>query len=156
MLGEVEEEPGQKRGGDERPLLFSVRSGAPFSMPGMMDTILNLGLNDKTTKGLAAITRNERFAYDSYRRLIQMFGKVAMGVDAGEFEKVLAERKKKTGAKMDIDLPPEVLKDVAEEFKAIVKEKTGREFPQDPLVQLEMAVEAVLRSWNIVRAKVFR
>ena len=155
-IGEVEKETGKDFGGAERPLLFSVRSGAPFSMPGMMDTILNLGLNDKTTKGLAAITRNERFAYDSYRRLIQMFGKVAMGVDAGEFEKVLAKRKKKAGAKMDIDLPPEVLREVAEEFKAIVKEKTGRAFPQDPLVQLEMAVEAVLRSWNNERAKEYR
>ena len=138
------------------PLLFSVRTGAPFSMPGMMDTILNLGLNDRTSKGLAAITRNERFAYDSYRRLIQMFGKVAMGVDAAVFERVLEERKSRTGAKMDIDLPPEQLREVAEEFKVIVKEHTGREFPQDPIVQLELAVEAVLRSWNNERAKEYR
>ena len=125
-------------------------------MPGMMDTILNLGLNDRTTEAMVAITGNERFAYDSYRRLIQMFGKVAMGADAAAFEKVLEERKRRTGAKMDIDLPPEQLKEVVREFKAIVKDQTGREFPQDPFVQLGMAVEAVLRSWNNDRAKEYR
>jgi pyruvate, orthophosphate dikinase len=155
-IADVEQLTGKKFGGEERPLLFSVRSGAPFSMPGMMDTILNLGLNDKTTERMASITKNERFAYDSYRRLIQMFGKIAMGVDAGAFEEVLAGKKHKSGAKMDIDLSPEDLREVAEEFKKIIKTQTGREFPQDPFVQLQLAVGAVLRSWNNDRAKEYR
>ena len=155
-IARVEEATGKKFGGQDRPLLFSVRSGAPFSMPGMMDTILNLGLNDVTTERLAAITRNTKFAYDSYRRLIQMFGKVAMGADAGAFEKVLEEHRKRAGAKMDIDLTPDELKEVVREFKAIVAGQTGKEFPQDPVVQLEMAVEAVLKSWNNERAKEYR
>ena len=155
-IAEVERETGKRFGGEDRPLLFSVRSGAPFSMPGMMDTILNLGLNDKTTERVAEITRNERFAYDSYRRLIQMFGKVAMGADASSFEKVLEERRKRAGVKMDIDLSPDELRSVASDFKKIVKDQTGREFPQDPFVQLEMAVEAVLKSWNNERAKEYR
>jgi pyruvate, orthophosphate dikinase len=155
-IGDVEKETGKKFGGEERPLLFSVRSGAPFSMPGMMDTILNLGLNDETTERLAAITHNRRFAYDSYRRLVQMFGKVAMGADAGAFEEILEGRRKKSGAKMDIDLPAEELKSITEEFKAVIRTKTGKEFPQDPFVQLQMAVEAVLKSWNNERAKEYR
>jgi pyruvate,orthophosphate dikinase len=155
-ITEVEKETGKKFGGEDRPLLFSVRSGAPFSMPGMMDTILNLGLNDRTTKRLAARTKNERFAYDSYRRLIQMFGKVALGADAAPFEKILEEKKEKAGVKMDIDLPVEELKRVAEEFKRVIVRQTGKEFPQDPFVQLQMAIEAVLRSWNNARAKEYR
>jgi pyruvate, orthophosphate dikinase len=153
---QVEKQTGKKFGGKEKPLLFSVRSGAPFSMPGMMDTILNLGLNDGTTERLAEITGNRKFAYDSYRRLVQMFGKVAMGADADAFEKVLEGRRKKVGAKMDIDLSAEELREVAEEFKGIVKAQTGKEFPQDPFVQLEMAVVAVLKSWNNKRAKEYR
>ncbi len=155
-ISEVEHQTGKEFGGEEKPLLFSVRSGAPFSMPGMMDTILNLGLNDKTTERLAAITGNRKFAYDSYRRLIQMFGKVALGADPESFEKILEARRKKAGAKMDIDLPAEDLRDVAEEFKRVVREGTGKEFPQDPIVQLEMAVVAVLKSWNNERAKEYR
>jgi pyruvate, orthophosphate dikinase len=155
-ITDVEVRTGKKFGGKEIPLLFSVRSGAPFSMPGMMDTILNLGLNDETTESLATITGNEKFAYDSYRRLIQMFGKVAMGADADSFERILARRKEKSGAKMDIDLSPEELKSVAKEFKQVIKTETGKEFPQDPFVQLEMAVEAVLKSWNNERAKEYR
>jgi pyruvate,orthophosphate dikinase len=155
-IAQVEKETGKKFGGEDRPLLFSVRSGAPFSMPGMMDTVLNLGLNDRTTSRLAAMTKNERFAYDSYRRLIQMFGKVAMGADAAAFEKVLEERRQSTGAKMDIGLSPDELKRIVDDFKLIVREQTGKEFPQDPYVQLEMAVEAVLRSWNNERAKEYR
>ena len=155
-IAEVEKETGKRFGGEDRPLLFSVRSGAPFSMPGMMDTILNLGLNDLTTKRMAAMTKNEKFAYDSYRRLIQMFGKVAMGADAGSFEKILEEKRRAAGVKMDIDLPAEELKRVAEEFKRVVADQTGKAFPQDPFVQLEMAVEAVLRSWNNARAKEYR
>jgi len=155
-IAEVERETGKKFGGEETPLLFSVRSGAPFSMPGMMDTILNLGLNDRTTKRLAVRTKNERFAYDSYRRLIQMFGKVALGADAGAFEKILEEKRKKAGVKMDIDIPAEELKKVSEEFKRVISKQTGKEFPQDPFVQLQMAIEAVLRSWNNARAKEYR
>ncbi len=155
-IKDVESRTGKKFGGSDKPLLFSVRSGAPFSMPGMMDTILNLGLNDRTTERLAEATKNGRFAYDSYRRLIQMFGKVAMGADAEAFEQVLEERRKKAGAKMDIDLSPEELRGVAEEFKRIVKRQTGKEFPQDPFMQLELAVEAVLKSWNNERAKEYR
>jgi pyruvate,orthophosphate dikinase len=155
-IAEVEGRTGKKFGGKERPLLFSVRSGAPFSMPGMMDTILNLGLNDQTTERLAVMTKNEKFAYDSYRRLIQMFGKVAMGAKAESFEKILNQRREESGAKMDIDLSLEDLKNVAEEFKQVIRVETGKEFPQDPLVQLEMAVEAVLKSWNNERAKEYR
>ena len=155
-IAEVEKATGKKFGGEERPLLFSVRSGAPFSMPGMMDTILNLGLNDATTERVAAISKNERFAYDSYRRLVQMFGKVAMGAEAEPFEKLLEEHRKKSGAKMDIDLPAEELKEVVEEFKGLVLAQTGKKFPQDSYTQLEMAVEAVLRSWNNARAKEYR
>jgi pyruvate,orthophosphate dikinase len=152
----IEKETGKKFGGMENPLLFSVRSGAPFSMPGMMDTILNLGLNDRTIERLAAITNNKRFVYDSYRRLIQMFGKVAMGADAEAFEKILQERRKKAGVKMDIDLPVEEIRGITEEFKGVVMANTGREFPQDPFEQLQMAVEAVLKSWNNERAKEYR
>ena len=152
----IESATGRRFGGTEKPLLFSVRSGAPFSMPGMMDTILNLGLNDETTKSLADISKNDRFAYDSYRRLIQMFGKVAMGADAETFERILDDSRKKAGAKMDIDLPVDELRKVVEKFKEVVRAQAGREFPQDPHVQLEMAVEAVLRSWNNARAKEYR
>jgi len=155
-IAEVEKVTGKKFGGEDRPLLFSVRSGAPFSMPGMMDTILNLGLNDRTTKRLAARTKNERFAYDSYRRLIQMFGKVALGADATAFERILEEKREKAGVKMDIDLPVEELKRVTEEFKRVITKQTGKEFPQDPFVQLQMSIEAVLRSWNNARAKEYR
>jgi len=152
----IEDATGKKFGGEDKPLLFSVRSGAPFSMPGMMDTVLNLGLNDKTTERLAAISKNERFAYDSYRRLIQMFGKVAMGADAEAFESILEEHKKKAGARMDIDLPAQELRKVVEEFKGVISAQKGKGFPQDPYVQLEMAVEAVLKSWNNARAKEYR
>ncbi len=155
-ISEVEKATGKRFGGEDSPLLVSVRSGAAFSMPGMMDTILNLGLNDRTAARLAAITKNERFAYDSYRRLIQMFGKVAMDADAEAFEEVLEARRRKAGVKMDIELPASELKEVAEEFKKIVKSRTGREFPQDPFEQLELAVVAVLKSWNNERAKEYR
>ena len=155
-VAEIERTTGRKFGGSEKPLLFSVRSGAPFSMPGMMDTILNLGLNDGNVKSLAAMARNEKFATDSYRRLIQMFGKVAMGADAEAFEEILERRRKKAGAKMDIDLSVEELKGVVEEFKGVIRSQTGKEFPQDPHLQLQMAVVAVLRSWNNARAKEYR
>jgi pyruvate,orthophosphate dikinase len=155
-IAALEKETGKKFGGVQKPLLLSVRSGAPFSMPGMMDTILNLGLNDKTVRNLASSSKNPRFVYDSYRRLIQMFGKVAMGADAGAFEKILEERRRKAGVKMDIDLSPDELEGVDDAFKRVVKAQTGIDFPQDPFVQLEMAVEAVLKSWNNERAKEYR
>ncbi len=155
-VAEVERATGKKFGEGQNPLLVSVRSGAPFSMPGMMDTILNLGLNDSTCGRLAELTGNERFAYDSYRRLIQMFGKVAMGAPGDEFEKVLQERRKKAGVALDIDLPPADLKEVVSEFKRVVESSTGRGFPQDPYVQLELAVGAVLKSWNNARAIEYR
>jgi len=155
-IAALEKQTGKKFGGEEKPLLLSVRSGAPFSMPGMMDTILNLGLNDRTVKSLASRSRYPRFVYDSYRRLIQMFGKVAMGADAGAFEKILEDRRKRARVEMDIDLTPEELQSVAEAFKKVVKVQTGRDFPQDPYVQLEMAVQAVLKSWNNERAKEYR
>jgi pyruvate, orthophosphate dikinase len=155
-VGDLERMTGKKFGGAEDPLLFSVRSGAPYSMPGMMDTVLNLGLGDETTERMAELTGNERFAYDSYRRLIQMFGKIALGADGEAFEKVLEAKRKSAGAKMDIDLPPASLKEVVAEFKELVRGRSGREFPQDPFVQLEMAVEAVLRSWDNDRAREYR
>lgn len=152
----IETRSGRKFGGSGLPLLFSVRSGAPFSMPGMMDTVLNLGLNDATTKRLSEMTGNERFAQDSYRRLIQMFGKIAMGVEGEKFEKILDERRKQAGVKMDFDISPQAMKEVVEEFKEVVRKSTGMEFPQDPYIQLEMAVAAVLKSWNNERAKEYR
>jgi len=155
-VSEVERLTGKRFGAPEKPLLFSVRSGAPFSMPGMMDTILNLGLNDGNVKSLAAMARNEKFATDSYRRLIQMFGKVAMGADSEAFEVILEERRKRAGAKMDIDLSVEELRSVVEDFKKVIRSQTGKEFPQDPHEQLRMAVVAVLRSWNNARAKEYR
>lgn len=155
-IRQIEAKMGKKFGGEARPLLFSVRSGAPFSMPGMMDSILNLGLNDRTVGTVASATGNEKFAYDSYRRLVQMFGRIAMGAEGGKFEQVLEEHKRRAGAKMDIDLSSEELKHIVGEFKEILAKETGKEFPQDPFVQLEMAVEAVLKSWMNPRAKEYR
>ncbi len=153
---EIEAKTGKRFGDSQNPLLFSVRSGGPFSMPGMMDTILNLGLSDATAEALAKKTGNERFVYDSYRRLIQMFGKVAMGAGGDRFERELEELKKKSGAKADTELGPQELRNLVEIFKKIVRTETGREFPQDPFEQLETAVNAVFMSWNNPRAKVYR
>src|SRR5271157_2717292 len=152
----TEAKAGRRFGDEKSPLLFSVRSGAPFSMPGMMDTVLNLGLNDRIVDELSAAAGNARFVFDSYRRLIQMFGKISMGAKGESFEELLEERKRKTGAKMDIDLPLDELKEIVSGFKGIIRRETGREFPQDPYAQLEMAVEAVFRSWNNPRAKEYR
>jgi len=152
----LEVKVGKRLGDPGNPLLVSVRSGAPYSMPGMMDTILNIGLNDETVEGLAKQTKNERFAYDAYRRLLQMFGSTAMGVKRELFEKILEENKQKLGIKHDIELPTEVLKQIVKEFKEIIKRETGREFPQDPWKQLEMAIEAVFKSWNNERAREYR
>lgn len=140
----------------ENPLLFSVRSGAKISMPGMMDTILNLGLNDVTVEGLSKKTNNERFAYDSYRRFIQMFSDVAMGIPKAEFDKILNKQKEKRNIDNDIDLNTDDLKEIVKEYKAIYKKYIGEDFPQDPKVQLFNAVRAVFMSWNTPRAKTYR
>ena len=145
-----------KFGDNNNPLLVSVRSGARVSMPGMMDTILNLGLNDDAVEGMASVTSNPRLAYDSYRRFIQMFSDVAMGVDGGLFEHALDELKKKKGYKVDTDLSVEDLKTLVREFKAIYKKEKGEEFPQDPMKQLWAAIEAVFKSWNTKRAVHYR
>lgn len=155
-LAELEELQGKKLGCTKNPLLVSVRSGAVFSMPGMMDTILNLGLNDNSVLGLADATQNERFAYDSYRRFIQMFSDVAMEVPKYKFENVLDRVKEEKGYKFDTDLTTEDLKGIVEEFKAIYKKEVKTDFPQDPKEQLMLAIEAVFRSWNNPRAIVYR
>jgi len=155
-LKKLEEMQGKKFGDTEDPLLVSVRSGARASMPGMMDTILNLGLNDVAVEGFAKKTGNPRFAYDSYRRFIQMFSDVVMEMSKTFFEGILDEIKEAKGAKFDTDLTADDLKEVIAKYKAIYKEKMGEEFPQDPKVQLMEAVKAVFRSWDNPRAIVYR
>ena len=155
-LKETEKICGKKFGDLENPFLVSVRSGARVSMPGMMDTILNLGLNDVAVKGLANLTQNERFAYDSYRRFIQMFSDVVMEIPKSKFERVLDEMKEAKGAKFDTDLTADDLKEVVVRFKAIYAEEKGTEFPQDPEVQLVEAIKAVFRSWDNPRAIYYR
>ncbi|MFR7990000.1 MAG: pyruvate, phosphate dikinase [Anaerovoracaceae bacterium] len=155
-LSELEQKSGKKFGDKEDPLLVSVRSGAVFSMPGMMDTILNLGLNDETVQALAKLTENERFAYDSYRRFIQMFGDVVMEIPKAKFDKIFDGQKEKSGAQFDVDLTAEDLKEVIAGYKELVKEEKGEDFPQDPQVQLMEAVKAVFRSWNNDRAILYR
>ena len=155
-LKTVEESIGKKLGDKENPLLVSVRSGAKISMPGMMDTILNLGLNDDTVEGMAAATGNRRFAMDCYRRFIQMFGDVAMGVDAALFENALADLKDAEGVQYDHQLTAEALEKLIVTFKDIYKKGTGEEFPQQPEKQLLLAVMAVFRSWNSDRAIYYR
>jgi len=155
-LKQLEEVTGKKFGSPEKPLLVSVRSGAKISMPGMMDTILNLGLNDEVVKGLAKNSGDERFAYDAYRRFIQMFGNVVMGIDKNKFEKYLEEKKKEKGVEYDSELTDDDLKDLVEKFKQVYKEETGEDFPQDPMQQLKMAIEAVFKSWNNPRAITYR
>ena len=155
-LAETEKICGKKFGDLENPFLVSVRSGARASMPGMMDTILNLGLNDVAVKGLANLTQNERFAYDSYRRFIQMFSDVVMEIPKSFFERVLDDIKESKGAKYDTDLTADDMKEVVVRFKEIYKEKKGVEFPQDPKEQLMEAIEAVFRSWDNPRAIYYR
>ena len=143
--------------GDEAsPLLVSVRSGAKFSMPGMMDTVLNLGLNDRSVEGLASVTNDERFAYDSYRRFISMYGRIVLGIDGARFEHPFEEAKRSAGVSGDADVPPSTLRQLCETYKHVVKVETGHEFPQDPMKQLRGAVEAVFRSWNGARAIAYR
>jgi len=146
-LKEVEQETGKRFGDPANPLLVSVRSGAKFSMPGMMETILNVGLNDETIKGLAALTGNERFGWDGYRRLIAMFGRTAMGMSDQAFDEAMEELKAEQGAQEDTDLTTENLKELVARFKQVYRRELGRDFPQDPLEQLKIAVEAVFRSW---------
>jgi pyruvate,orthophosphate dikinase len=155
-LKKVENSTGKEFGSISNPLLVSVRSGAKFSMPGMMDTVLNLGLNEETVRGLANLTSNERFALDAYRRLIQMFGKIVLGIDGELFEHALHKIKKAAGAKADTDLNAENLAAVCMEFRKIVRTETGSNFPSDPYQQLEDAIKAVFRSWNGDRAIAYR
>ncbi len=155
-IHDTEELIGKKFADENNPLLFSVRSGAVFSMPGMMDTILNLGLNDNAVVGLAKSTGNERFAYDSYRRFIQMFSDVAMDVPKSFFDSVLEEVKEKVGAEKDTDLSADDLKNIVEQFKKIYEREIGEPFPQDPLDQLYLATQAVFKSWNNSRARIYR
>src|SRR5437016_5776846 len=155
-LRQLEELQGQKLGKGENPLLVSVRSGAKFSMPGMMDTILNLGLNDESVEALAKLSNNPRFAYDSYRRLIQMFGNVVLDIEKHEFDEVFDGKKKQRKVKLDTELDAKALKEVIAEYKKVVKKHTKRDFPQDPHEQLVMARDAVFRSWNNERAKHYR
>ena len=155
-MAKVEKIAGKKFGDLDNPFLVSVRSGARVSMPGMMDTILNLGLNDVAVQGLARLTNNERFAYDSYRRFIQMFSDVVMGIDKNEFEKILDDIKEQNGATQDVELTAENLKEVVSRYKELYRQKMGDEFPQDPKAQLLEAVKAVFRSWNNPRAIVYR
>jgi pyruvate, orthophosphate dikinase len=155
-LERLEEATGKRFGDPENPLLVSVRSGAAISMPGMMDTILNLGLNDEAAEGLARATGNERFAYDAYRRLIQMYGNVVEGIEANAFEEALAALKEERGAREDVDLSADDLRELVERFKTAYREHAGSAFPQDPRVQLERAVRAVFDSWDTPRAQVYR
>ena len=155
-LERLEKLQGQKLGKGDNPLLVSVRSGAKFSMPGMMDTILNLGLNDQSVEALAKRSNNPRFAYDSYRRLIQMFGNVVLEIEKPAFDEVFDGKKKQKKAKLDTDLDAKALKEVIEEYKKVVKKHAKRDFPQDPHEQLVMARDAVFRSWQNDRAKHYR
>jgi pyruvate,orthophosphate dikinase len=155
-LEALEAKMGKRLGDDVDPLLVSVRSGAPFSMPGMMDTVLNLGLNDVSVGGLAKQTNNERFALDSYRRFVQMFGRIVLDVHGDAFEEALTELRAARGVEADTDLDADDLRGLVETFKGIVREKAGVEFPQDPRDQLRHAIEAVFRSWNGKRAHDYR
>ncbi|MGB4688093.1 MAG: PEP/pyruvate-binding domain-containing protein, partial [Coprothermobacter proteolyticus] len=155
-MHKLEDKAGKKFGDPSNPLLISVRSGARVSMPGMMDTILNLGLNDETVLGLSRLTNNERFAWDSYRRFITMFSDVVLGISKDEFEKVLDEVKEKEHVKYDAEVSAEGLKEVALKSKELVQKITGNPFPMDVWEQLFMAIEAVFRSWNNPRAILYR
>ena len=155
-LATVERKMGKRFGDPRNPLLVSVRSGAKFSMPGMMDTVLNLGLNEETLRGLTGLTKDERFAQDAYRRFIQMFGKIVLDVEGGKFEAIIAARKRQAGAKVDTDLTARDLAEIAREFKALIKREKAVDFPTDPRAQLEMAIRAVFDSWMGQRAVDYR
>jgi pyruvate,orthophosphate dikinase len=155
-LKETEKAAGKKFGGSENPLLVSCRSGAKFSMPGMMDTVLNIGLNDQTAAAMIKLTNNERFVWDAYRRLVQMFGTVVLEIPDEPFEEALADIKREKGAKSDTDLTAEDLKELTQIFKKVVRKQKGIDFPTDPMEQLRLAIEAVFRSWNGKRAVDYR
>ena len=155
-LGRLEQAMGKRLGEPEDPLLVSVRSGGKFSMPGMMDTVLNIGLNDQSVLGLAKQSGSDRFAWDSYRRLVQMFGKTVLGVDGETFDHVFEQAKRARGTRDDLQLDAADLENIVEDFKAVVQEHTGQAFPQDPRHQLGLAVQAVFESWNTDRAKLYR
>src|SRR5688500_17201225 len=155
-IAKVEQATGKRFGDPRNPLLVAARSGAKFSMPGMMDTVLNIGLSDEAVEGLARLSNNPRFAYDSYRRLINMFGDTVMGVDHEHFEHELSEVKNARGVKLDTDLDTEGLKEVVERYKAVYREHVGDDFPQDPYLQVERAIEAVFKSWMGDRAIRYR
>jgi pyruvate,orthophosphate dikinase len=155
-LEQLEKGMGRRLGDPDDPLLVSVRSGAPFSMPGMMDTVLNLGLNDESVEGLTKQTGSERFAWDSYRRLLQMYGKTVMGVEGDRFEEALEHAKEAKGVRNDVELDDGDLRRLVEEFKGIISAETGREFPQDPMEQLKGGIEAVFGSWDNKRAVDYR
>src|SRR5436190_102088 len=146
----------KKLGDPGDPLLVSVRSGAKFSMPGMMDTVLNLGLNDESVLGLAKQTNDERFAYDSYRRFIAMYGRIVLDIGAAEFDEPFESAKERTGSPNDADMPSDALADLCEVYKSVVERRTGRPFPQEPAAQLRGAIEAVFGSWNGPRAIAYR
>src|SRR5262250_626539 len=155
-LGRMEHAMGRQLGDPADPLLVSVRSGAKFSMPGMMDTVLNIGITDESVHGLAKQSGNERFAWDAYRRLVQMFGKTVLGIDGDAFEDALDEAKHAKGTTSDLDLDAGDLSQLTERFKDIVRERTGHEFPQDPHEQMDLAIQAVFNSWNSPRAVLYR
>jgi pyruvate,orthophosphate dikinase len=155
-MKEVERRSGKGFGDPKNPLLVSVRSGAKFSMPGMMDTVLNLGLNEETLQGLIALTGNERFGWDAYRRFIQMFGRIVMGVEGHRFDEVLEAKKAERGVKQDTELAADDLRALVDSFKKIVREDTGRDFPDDPYEQLDLAIKAVFASWFGQRARDYR
>ena len=152
----IESKIGRKFGSKEKPLLFSVRSGAPISMPGMMDTILNIGLNDEITHALAEETGNERFAYDAYRRLLEMFGRIILKIPDEKFTQVFERYKEAVRVNLDAKLETRFLIKIVDKYKEIIKRETGKEFPQDPKEQLRMSIEAVFKSWNNPRAKIYR
>jgi pyruvate,orthophosphate dikinase len=155
-LAKLEEAMDAKLGGTEAPLLVSVRSGARVSMPGMMDTVLNLGMNDDTVAAVAQKSGNPRFAYDSYRRFLTMFGDVVLEIEHAKFEAVLDKKKEAKGVELDTELDVDDLKEVVEEFKALIKEETGAPFPTDPKEQLKYSINAVFGSWNNARAIKYR
>ena len=155
-LRRLEDQLGRRLGDVQDPLLVSVRSGAKFSMPGMMETVLNVGLNDYSVKGLAEAAQDERFAWDSYRRLLQMFGRTVLDIPGELFEKELSAAKDRAGVTADVELTPQLLQDLVETFKRVIAERTAREFPQDPREQLDMAMRAVFNSWNTDRARIYR
>ncbi|MEX0786128.1 MAG: PEP/pyruvate-binding domain-containing protein, partial [Dehalococcoidia bacterium] len=155
-LKQVEEQTGKRLGDPGRPLLVSVRSGAKFSMPGMMDTILNLGLNEATLAGLIEATGDARFGYDSWRRFIMMFGDIVLGIGRHKFDTIFEEGKAKARVATDAEMPAEALRDIAERFRVLVKDETGAAFPDDPMQQLELAIRAVFDSWNNPRAMHYR